>query len=206
MSFIVIDGIDGTGKTTIANYVAEKVGGIYIPAFGAGPIGKEIRKSFLTETTTLSNKVSYRYIAAALVESFYVYILPALKAGNTVVVDRFMASTYAYQVHSHPKDNLYSDYWNLYQDMLNLATPDLYMWMHADIDVCLSRSKARGALNHYDSANIDAKNKLIEGYSYFFKNQILSNSVVIDANSTLSEVKKDVDLILCEFEIITKDN
>ena len=206
MSFIVIDGIDGTGKTTIAKYIAEKINGVYIPIFGAGPIGKEVRNSFLTEKAILENKESYHLVAAAIVESFYMYVLPLLKEGKNVVVDRFMASMYAYQIHSHPKDNLYNSYWNLYQNILKSATPDLYIWMNADLDICLARSKERGSLDHYDNSTLEAKNKLIEGYSYFFKNQILPNSVIVDANSPLSEVKKDIDLLLKEFEIITGDD
>jgi dTMP kinase len=198
--FIAVDGIDGSGKTTICNYIADAIDGRVMTAFGEGPIGKEVRKVILTKDQKLPNSVSSSLIFAAVVESFHLYVMPALRNGENIILDRFMGSTYSYQVHSHPKDNLYNEYWRIYTEMLKLATPDIYIYMDVSIVNSNKRLSNRSDLNYLDTVSNGVKEKLIEGFRYFSRNLILPNSVIVDANEDLIDVCMSIDMVLREFE------
>ena len=85
---IVIEGIDGTGKTTVANIVAEMLGGAYIPT--PAKEMREIRKHFNKGDPT----AKYLFYLASLVD-LTPYLFERLLQGY-VVVDRYLATTICY--------------------------------------------------------------------------------------------------------------
>lgn len=98
---IVIEGIDGTGKTTIACAIQEyliKHGYDAILTFEPtnGRYGKMIRESF-TARERLSAEEENRLFLEDRKEHVRDLILPALKEDKIVVCDRYYFSTMAYQ-------------------------------------------------------------------------------------------------------------
>ena len=100
--FYVLDGLDGSGKTTQAARVAahlrergETV--VVLREPGATPAGEAIRDLLLdadTDVTPLVEMLLYQAARAQVVETV---IRPALEEGQTVVLDRYWYSTAAYQ-------------------------------------------------------------------------------------------------------------
>ncbi|MGB9712543.1 MAG: dTMP kinase [Dissulfurimicrobium sp.] len=98
---IIIEGIDGTGKTTLAKALQERLarnGFDSILTFEPtdGPWGKRLRKSFsyskrlpVQEELDLFIKDRREHVAGL--------ILPALGSGKIIVCDRYYFSTMAYQ-------------------------------------------------------------------------------------------------------------
>ena len=199
---IIVDGIDGCGKTTISKYIAEKIGGVTMPALGTGPIGKEIRRQLLETGLNCSNPVVFNMMMSSVLETYCMHVIPALEAGQNVVLDRFATSSYAYQVHPFPKDNLYNSWWQLLNEMLKKQMPDLYIWLDVPLDTAISRIKARGGLNVFEEKAMLTMEKTVEGYRYFFINQLLPNSAVIQAENELAEVLNDIDNSLRDFTIL----
>ncbi|MDR2400274.1 MAG: dTMP kinase [Deferribacteraceae bacterium] len=100
--FIVIDGIDGTGKTTqtalLVAYLKEngvKAVSTYEP--GGTASGREIRRILLNKRTTLSKEAELLLFSADRSEH-QIKISELLNSGVWVISDRFLSSTWAYQV------------------------------------------------------------------------------------------------------------
>jgi len=98
--FISLEGIDGAGKSTHAEGIAEFLRGrgrtvVVTREPGGTPLGEKLRALLLAhpmhlETETLLMFAARREHIAQVVE-------PALAAGHWVVSDRFTDATYAYQ-------------------------------------------------------------------------------------------------------------
>lgn len=100
--FFVVDGPDGAGKSTQVLRLATRLRarGAEVDLLrepGGTPAGEELRRLLLdpaTEVVPVTEMLLYQAARAQLVAT---RILPALRAGRTVVLDRYYYSTVAYQ-------------------------------------------------------------------------------------------------------------
>jgi dTMP kinase len=99
--FIVIEGLDGSGKTTQANLLAERLQKTHNVFFTAEPshgkIGTFIRDDCLYENKRLPIEAEALLFAADRIEHVKNKIAPALAEGKIVVCDRYIYSSLAYQ-------------------------------------------------------------------------------------------------------------
>ncbi len=101
--FIVFEGVDGSGKTTQISRLAEDLRDqgykiVFTREPGGTRIGEKIRGILLDpENLELDERAESLLYAAARAQHVREVIEPALKSGNTVLCDRFCASTLAYQ-------------------------------------------------------------------------------------------------------------
>lgn len=99
--FIVIEGIDGSGKTTQTKLLVERLKeqnlSIIVTAEPSdGPVGKHI-KDILNGNLNVPPQMLALLFAADRIEHVYFTIKPALEQGNIVVSDRYYYSSIAYQ-------------------------------------------------------------------------------------------------------------
>ncbi len=99
---ITFEGIDGSGKTTQINLLAdllEKKGHstLKLREPGSNPVSEKIRDILLDKNMQMSPLTELFLFEAARAELVENKIIPALKAGKTVLLDRFYDSTTAYQ-------------------------------------------------------------------------------------------------------------
>ena len=99
--FVVLEGVEGAGKSTQARLLAEWLERIGVPYLhtrepGGTPLGEEVRRLLLHGDDMPARAELLLYLAAraALVER---EIRPALESGRFVLADRFGLSTLAYQ-------------------------------------------------------------------------------------------------------------
>jgi dTMP kinase len=99
--FIVIEGLDGSGKTTQAVLLAEKLGKYYKVLLTAEPscgkIGTFLREGYLYEEKRLPIEAEGLLFAADRIEHMYSEVKPALDEGKIVICDRYIYSSLAYQ-------------------------------------------------------------------------------------------------------------
>lgn len=102
--FIVLDGIDGCGKTTQARRLVEALGRdggatapLHLREPGSTVAGEKIRELVLDPDAALGRGSLALLFAAARRQTLEQLVAPALAAGRDVVVERFHASTFAYQ-------------------------------------------------------------------------------------------------------------
>jgi dTMP kinase len=98
---IVIEGLDGSGKTTQATLLAKKLETNYKVLLTAEPsrgkIGTFIREGCLYEDKRLPTEAEALVFAADRIEHMFSEVKPALDEGKLVVCDRYIYSSLAYQ-------------------------------------------------------------------------------------------------------------
>jgi dTMP kinase len=201
--FIIVDGIDGSGKTTIAKYIEEQTKAVYMRMLGQGPIGKAIREKLLSPKKHCSATMEMLLIFAANLETINDCVAPALQKGQSVILDRYWTSTYAYQINrlNNPVFN------TLFKEVATLSyrevTPDLYIWCDVEVRTAIARINQRNEqTNHFDTEDILEKMKVTEGFSKIFQCDILENKNKLNGNADLPTVLQQVDTVLHDFSFI----
>jgi dTMP kinase len=144
--FIVLEGIDGTGKSTQARKLAEhfidKGRTVALSREPTdGPWGTLLRNS--AETGRLSPVEELETFLKDRRQHVEELIAPALTAGNVVILDRYYFSTMAYQgVRGFDPQKIRED------NEAFAPVPDLLLILDLDVDTALKRIGSRG-----DTAN-----------------------------------------------------
>ncbi|BET35659.1 MULTISPECIES: dTMP kinase [Wolbachia] len=161
--FITFEGIDGSGKTTqselLANYFKQIHGEnnvVLTREPGGTDFAEKIRGLLLKDNidpiSELLLLISMRH------EHMKKLILPALKEGKTVICDRFIDSTIAYQGYGLGVDlSLIRDLHKL----VEIKYPDITFILDIDVQVGLSRAKDK---NKYEEMSIDSYHKIRKGF------------------------------------------
>jgi dTMP kinase len=96
--FIALEGGDASGKSTQAALLARHLGARCTREPGSTELGEQVRRILLhAEDIHLDARAEALLFAAARAQHVAEVIRPALAAGETVVADRYIASSLAYQ-------------------------------------------------------------------------------------------------------------
>lgn len=154
--FIVLEGIDGSGTTTQAKLLAEALELRGTPVCltaepSSGPVGKLIRKALTRKLEgdsgaqhSLSWSAMALLFAADRLDHVDTVVRPALELGRTVVSDRYVLSSLAYQSVTSPEGEA-SVPW-IREINGRALRPDLTLVIDVDPDVAATRRAARGGL------------------------------------------------------------
>jgi dTMP kinase len=134
--FLVFDGPDGSGKTTLATAVAN-----ILAAEGHSVCLTREPYLPITRDWLFDERVTARELAIAFAHDrhrhLHEVVRPALAAGQVVICDRYMLSTLIYQSqHVDPR---------FVEDIVEgTQEPDLTIIVEAPTDVCMGRQAAAG--------------------------------------------------------------
>ncbi|MDD5165145.1 MAG: dTMP kinase [Candidatus Pacebacteria bacterium] len=197
--FIVIEGGEGSGKSTLIRILKESLGDLIMTTRepGGSPYAELIRTAAIKNPlakdappeTTLCLMFAARFDNVANV------IIPSLKKGVPVIADRFDASSYAYQISS--QSSLLEDlFWSMRSKLM--VTPDIYVFVDVDPEEGLKRAHGRNqsfdiGYDHFDDREITFHQNVRKGYLKFFEKvkALGTPCIIIDANRPLETVKKD---------------
>lgn len=156
--FIVLEGIDGCGKTTqadaIERWIAARCGaGAVVRTHepGGWPGGEALR-AFLLADGFRSRWTEFLLFMADRCEHAARVISPALADGRIVLCDRYTPSTLAYQILSDldiPKET--TAYLLDMAQVLGLPEPDLVLWLDAPWETAAARLVSRGKRDAFDA-------------------------------------------------------
>jgi dTMP kinase len=101
--FIVVEGPEGAGKSTLARWLGARLAADGLPVVtvrepGGTPVAEAARKVALKLPHDMSPVAELFLFLAARADLVHRVVRPALDAGQVVVADRFDLSTMAYQV------------------------------------------------------------------------------------------------------------
>lgn len=95
--FIAVEGIDGSGKSTVVKTLASALPGTYVTSEpSGGPIGRLIREWAL-RGGSVNPLVDALLFAADRLEHYEREIKPHLESGDVVLCERYVESSIAYQ-------------------------------------------------------------------------------------------------------------
>ena len=146
--FIVIEGIDGTGKSTQAKrlgewFVSQSREVVTSREPTEGPWGKKIRST--GETGRLSPEEELEYFLKDRRQHVEELIEPALSAGKVVILDRYYFSTMAYQgargMDPQEIRRLNEEY---------APIPDILLILDLDVEEAIKRIGVRGETNEFE--------------------------------------------------------
>ena len=186
--FLVVEGIDGCGKSTQAGRLAEQLHARLTFEMGATKLGAQVRELVLGLDAAPSATAEALLIAADRAQHVAEVIAPTLATGQHVVSDRFAPSTIAYQGWGRqlPLEDLVV--------LIELATrglsPDLVLLF--DLPVELAASRRGKELDRMESEAIEFHERVRQGYLAQAAAEP-DRWVVIDATRSLDEVSLAVD-------------
>jgi dTMP kinase len=139
---ISLEGIDGAGKTTVATRLAEALGAVLLREPGGVALAERIRALVKDPALHVDPRAEALLYAAARAQLVAEQLRPRLAAGETVVLDRFVDSSLAYQgagrglgVEEVRRLNLFGT---------GGLLPDRTLLLRIDPGVALARAAGRG--------------------------------------------------------------
>ena len=200
---ITLEGVEGSGKSTLIQYLKEFIEGIGKKVIvtrepGGIEISEQIRSVILdTENTKMDGRTEALLYAAARRQHLVERIIPALKEGNVVLCDRFIDSSLAYQ--GYARGLGIDEVLSINEFAIGSFMPNLTLYLDLDPQIGLSRiRKNKGReVNRLDLEEISFHLKVREGYEEVIK-RFPDRIVRVDANQELDKVFLDTKQILLE--------
>ena len=189
-AFIVIEGLDGSGKTTQAKLLAAKLSSSHKAVYTAEPsssqIGKFIRNSCLYGEERLPTAVEALLFAADRVEHVENEIKPAIADGRLVVCDRYVYSSLAYQGSSDLSVEWISEI------NKHALKPDFAFFIDVPPEKVLQRLNRRKSIME----NLETQRKVREIY---LKSVSKGDLVLVNGDKPIDELCNELATIVLKF-------
>ncbi|MBX9473161.1 dTMP kinase [Yersinia enterocolitica] len=198
--FIVIEGLEGAGKTTARDTVVAtlRAQGINDIVFtrepGGTPLAEKLRDLIKQgiDGEVLTDKAEVLMLYAARVQLVENVIKPALARGSWVVGDRHDLSSQAYQGGGRGIDiNLMI---SLRDTVLGEFRPDLTLYLDLPPVIGLARARARGELDRIEQESLAFFERTRERYLELAATD--SSIKTIDASQPLEQVSESISRAL----------
>ena len=185
---IAFEGGEGSGKSTQARRLADRLGALLTFEPGDTPLGAELRRLLLdSPTLEITDRAEALLMAADRAQHVVEVIVPALRSGRTVVTDRFAGSSIAYQGHGRqlPAAEI--------EEISRWATdgvwPDLVVLLHVPASV--SAQRTGGARDRMEGAGEAFHRRVHDG----FLSQAIADTdrwAVVDGSGTEDELAEAI--------------
>ena len=186
---IALEGIDGSGKTTLAHnlfsLLQEKHNNVILTREpGATALGKEVRELIHHQTIPLSGPAQYLLFAADRAQHFAEVIIPGLQEKKIIISDRMADSSLAYQCYGNGLDFEMVRTINAWT--MNNIIPDITIFVHVPVSVALERVNKRGNVSAYEKQETFL-HAVAQGFEKLYKNR--DDVIIIDGTQTEETLK-----------------
>ncbi|OBP15092.1 dTMP kinase [Rheinheimera sp. SA_1] len=192
--FIVIEGLEGAGKTTAISTVRQWLEArghsvVQTREPGGTPLAEQIRtlvKSVQSEQVAPETELLLMY--AARVQLLSQVIRPALLRGDWVLADRHDMSSRAYQGGGRMIDSQLID--SIRQAVLGQTKPDFTLYLDIDPVIGLERARVRGELDRIEQEQLAFFQRTRSRYLEIANSE--PHIAIIDASRTVAEVQQQI--------------
>ncbi|MEZ6017035.1 MAG: dTMP kinase [Planctomycetota bacterium] len=198
--FVVLDGVDGSGKSTqaerlvaaLARRAAEagRPAPVHLREPGTTPVGERVRALLLDPDLEIGAHAEVLLFAAARRESLTRVIAPALAAGRDVVCDRFHPSTFAYQ--GVAGDVGEERVLALLAEWAGAPAPDVEVVL--DVDPCAAAGRRGRARDRIEAKGLAFQERVAEGYRRYVART--PRAVLIDGAADIDTVEARIQAAL----------
>ncbi len=197
--FIVLDGMDGSGKGTQLTLLQEKLAGqnvLFTREPGGSPKAEDIRKMILQTGGPASNAVCDFFLFwAARGSHVQDVVAPALEQGTPVLCDRYDSSTYAFQIfgeQAREAEWLKGMFAQIRNGLPAVYKPDLYIVLDLPAEVAFERRAKDQAQekSKFDIKPLEYHQRVREGFKQFAAE--FGSTQFVDANRTPEEMHADI--------------
>ena len=194
--FITFEGIDGAGKSTHIQWLADQLTArgktvVTTREPGGTPLGEKLRALLLAEPMHLETEALLMF--AARREHLAEVIEPALAAGTWVISDRFTDATVAYQGGGR---GLSLDKLKVLEDWVHgHLQPDLTLLFDLPLAVAQARIGKERILDRFEQEEADFHERVRQCYLQR-AGQSNGRIRVVQANRTVDEIKKSIEELI----------
>lgn len=195
--FITFEGIDGAGKSSHVEWLAEvlRQRGHVVHVTrepGGTPLGEKLRELLLSEPMHLETETLLMF--AARREHLARLIEPALARGEWVVCDRFSDATYAYQGGGRGLDR--AKFLTLEHWVHDHLQPDMTLLFDLPLDVARERIVlANRVLDKFEQERADFHERVRQ--AYLERAHVSPGRFrVVDANRPIPDIRKQLEQIV----------
>lgn len=194
--FIVFEGPDGSGKTTIIKLIEDYLNKKNIDFIstrepGGISISEQIREVILNkDNVKMDGRTEALLYAASRRQHLVEKVIPALKEGKVVLCDRFVLSSLAYQ--GYARELGIDEVMNINEFAIEGYMPDKNLLFDIEPELGLKRiqSNKEREINRLDLEALEFHKKVREGY-LILKDKFGEKVEKIDASKSIEEVKND---------------
>jgi len=189
--FIVIEGIDGSGKSTQIKMISKRMQDLNLKVYTtfeptAGPIGALIRQMLSGKIKTDQRTLALLFAADRMdhLVNEANGIQKKIAEGEFVLCDRYYFSSYAYHAQYMDME------WVIHANSLNagILRPDLTVFIDVDPENCFERIKNnRNSFEIYETIDIMKKVR-INYLKAFERLKDVEKIAVIDGNNSMEHV------------------
>lgn len=193
--FIVFEGPDGSGKTTIIKKVKELLENedyaiSYYREPGGTEISEKIRSIIIdNENHMMDAKTEALLFASSRAQLVAEKIIPDLKEGKIVICDRFVMSSLLYQGLGR---KLGMDKIKTINDFaIGDLKPDLTLFFNIDYKTALERKRANFSPDRLENEDFSFHKKIFDGYlemADLYKDEIKK----VDARKSIDDLTEEV--------------
>lgn len=198
--FIAIEGIEGSGKTTQAALLVEYLKFLGVKTLhtrepGGTKIAEQIRTLILNNNLdeSLTTQAELLLLFAARSQHLENLIIPRINSGTYVVCERFIDATFAYQGGGRGLNFKYIEF--LENFVQGNFKPDLVLLFDLEVELALTRIKARGKLDRIEEEQAD----FFERIRTVYLNRAKKNSnkyYIINAALDVDIIKQQIRSIM----------
>ncbi len=187
--FITLEGIDGAGKSTHLNFIAEHLRALGKPVLttrepGGTPLGEMLRDLLLSQAMHVETETLIMF--ASRREHIHKVIVPALEKGLWVISDRFTDATYAYQ--GGGRGIAVERLKNLEDWVQNGLQPDLTLLFDVPLEVSQQRLSFNQSLDRFEQEKQEFFSRVRQAYldrAHTFPQRIK----LIDSTRSIAEIQ-----------------